>query len=91
MLQQAPPKLSPRETELMSLLANGNTVAESARQMGVSRRTAVRHLQSARERLGAVTRDEAIALAVAFNLVSIERCRETIDTLPEHNLHHVYP
>ena len=73
------PRLSPRETELMTLLANGKTVAESARQMEISRRTVVIHLKHARERLGAVTRDEAIALAVAFGLVIVDRCRETED------------
>lgn len=71
------PRLSPRETELMTLLANGKTVAESARRMEISRRTAVIHLKHARERLGAVTRDEAIALAVAFGLVSIDKLKTT--------------
>ncbi len=52
--------LSVDHTELLDALASGLTVADAARKLGLSRRTAVRRLAEARARLGAASTTEAV-------------------------------
>lgn len=63
--------LTPRETEALSLLAGGLNAKTIALSMGCAMRTVRRHLTSARAKLGADTREQAVAIAVAHGLVGV--------------------
>lgn len=65
------PHLTPREIQVLELLANGTTIKQAAHRLHVSRRNIVRLLGRARERLGAKTRDETIARAVARGWIAL--------------------
>ncbi len=57
--------LTPRESELLSLLSNGSTNNEIARTMGVSLNTVKFHLRNLYSKLGVRNRAEAIARHLA--------------------------
>ena len=56
--------LSPRQREILSLVAAGRTSKEIAGDLGISESTVNWHLANAFERLGASSRAEAVALAI---------------------------
>lgn len=58
------PGLSPRETQALRLLAGGMMNARIADAMGISEAMVAKHLTSARRKLDAKTREEAVARAV---------------------------
>lgn len=58
--------------QAMQLLALGRTLDQVALEMGISIKVVNRHLSRARRRLGAETRPEMIARAVALGLVLVE-------------------
>ena len=60
--------LSPREHRL-TLLARGSQTKQIAAALGIAYSTAELHLRNARHRLGAITREQAVALAVAQHLI----------------------
>ncbi len=68
-IKQAP--LSPREQEVLSLLAHGFLNARIAQKLGVAEVTVRAHLISARKKLGAVTREQAVAIAIRDHLISV--------------------
>ena len=63
--------LTPREHEILSLLAKGCTNKEIGRLLGISEHTARNHVNNILEKLGAKTRTEAAILAVQQGLVQI--------------------
>jgi predicted DNA-binding protein (UPF0251 family) len=54
------PRVSGAAEALLASLAEGTTVTEAARRLGVSRRTATRRLRETRERLAVETNVEAL-------------------------------
>lgn len=70
-----PGGLSPRETEVLRLVAQGRTNGEVARELVISERTAVNHVSHIFDKLGVVdklgvaNRAEATAWAVCEGLV----------------------
>ena len=64
------PQLSPRETEVLALLAEGLGVAGIARQLFVSESTAKTHISKIYEKLGAANRAQAIMNAIRAGLLS---------------------
>jgi PAS domain S-box-containing protein len=56
--------LSPREREVLRLVAQGATGDEVARELQLSPETVRRHVRRARDKLGAANRSHAIALAL---------------------------
>lgn len=62
---------TPREREVLSLIAAGKNDLEIAALLGVSRTTAHFHAENARRKLGAATRAHAVALALARELVRL--------------------
>ena len=64
------PQLSPREREVLGLLAEGLGVAAIARKLYVSESTAKTHISKIYEKLGAANRAQAIMTAVRSGLIS---------------------
>ena len=64
------PQLSPRETEVLRLLAEGLGVTAIARQLFVSESTAKTHISKIYEKLGAANRAQAIMNAIRAGLLS---------------------
>jgi DNA-binding NarL/FixJ family response regulator len=69
------PQLSPRETEVLRLLAEGLGVAAIARQLFVSESTAKTHISKIYEKLGAANRAQAIMNAIRAGLLSGDSAR----------------
>jgi LuxR family transcriptional regulator, maltose regulon positive regulatory protein len=57
--------LSPREQQVVELLAAGHTGDQVAEQLGISPATVRVHVRNATGKLGASTRTQAVAIAVA--------------------------
>ena len=66
------PQLTPREAEVLGLLADGMGVAAIARQLFVSESTAKTHISKIYEKLGAANRAQAIRIAMRAGLLSQE-------------------
>jgi DNA-binding CsgD family transcriptional regulator len=64
-------KLTPREREVVGLLAMGRTGEEIARELVISPETVRIHVRNARRRLGARTRAQAIALALRAGQIQL--------------------
>jgi DNA-binding CsgD family transcriptional regulator len=62
--------LTPREAEVMGLLARGSSNADLAAALGISSRTAEKHVQNAFAKLGASSRSQAAARV--WDLVAAE-------------------
>jgi DNA-binding CsgD family transcriptional regulator len=60
-------RLTPREREVLALVAEGLTTAEIARLLGLSFPTVRTHVEHAREKLGAKTRSEAVSVATQLD------------------------
>lgn len=61
--------LSPRELEVVALLAEGLADKQIAAQLGVSETTVKSHLRQAYEKLGAADRAQAVAIALRSRLI----------------------
>ena len=73
----APGSLSPRERDVLGLLASGATSEDAATALGLSRETVRTHVRNAINRLGAHTRTHAVALALDSGQITLQ------DELPE--------
>lgn len=62
-------QLTPREFDCLLWAAEGKTDWEISVILGISKSTVVKHLLSAREKLGAVTKGHAIAIALRSKLI----------------------
>jgi RNA polymerase sigma factor (sigma-70 family) len=65
-------QLSPREKEILQLLADGFRNREIARELGISENTVRNHIFNLLEKLGTTHRTEAVAMAIQQGLVQIE-------------------
>lgn len=63
--------LSPREREVLGLLARGHTGEQIAEQLVLSPETVRTHIRNAREKLGASTRVEAVTMALVAREIQI--------------------
>jgi two-component system response regulator NreC len=63
--------LSPRETEVLRLIALGHTSAEIARRLELSRRTIETHRASVLRKLGLSTRAELVDVALRRRLIGV--------------------
>jgi PAS domain S-box-containing protein len=63
------PVLTPREREVLSLLARGSTSGETAATLGIGEETVQTHIRRARVKLAARTRTEAVATATRLGLL----------------------
>ncbi|MGI8328925.1 response regulator [Actinomadura scrupuli] len=64
--------LTPREREVLTRLARGESTATLAKDMGVTRSTARSHVQSVLTKLGVHSQREAVIEAARSGLVSVE-------------------
>ena len=62
--------LSPRERECLQWASEGKTNWEISQILGVSEPTVIKHLLSSREKLGAVTKSQAIANALRLRVIN---------------------
>jgi DNA-binding NarL/FixJ family response regulator len=63
-------KLTVREREVLTLLAEGMQHEQIAQQLGISAETVRTHLKKASDRLGAATRTQAVATALRLGLIN---------------------
>ncbi|HTP24538.1 MAG TPA: response regulator transcription factor [Anaeromyxobacteraceae bacterium] len=63
--------LTPREAEVLSLLAEGLANKTIAQRLGISERTAKFHVESILGKLGAESRSEAIVIAARMGMVTL--------------------
>jgi DNA-binding NarL/FixJ family response regulator len=68
----AGPKLSPREAEVLGLLADGLGVGPISRRLYISESTTKTHISKIYDKLGAANRAQAIMKAVQAGLISTE-------------------
>lgn len=64
-----PLRLTQREAECLRLLAGGSRMHDLAMHLGLAEKTVEKHVVSARKRLGATTRDHAVAIAIREGLI----------------------
>lgn len=64
------PRLTPRQREVLVLIASGLSTAETAKRLGLSGETVRNHLRGASRELGVHTRVEAIAAAQRHGLLA---------------------
>jgi PAS domain S-box-containing protein len=67
--RQARPRITPREREILQLVANGNSAPEIARVLVVSPGTVKTHLKHVYEKLGARDRGSAVAAGLRTGLI----------------------
>ena len=68
----AGPRLSPRETEVLGLLAEGYGVGPIARRLFISESTTKTHISKIYDKLGAANRAQAIMKAIQSGLITPE-------------------
>lgn len=65
----APPSLSPREIDTLSLLALGYSRAQAAEELSISEHTLRVYIEAARFKLGAMNTTQAVAKAISAGLI----------------------
>ena len=71
---ESPPRehsLTRRELEVLTWVARGKSAWEIAKILGIAKRTVDEHVQSATQKLGAVNRTQAVALALLRRIIEI--------------------
>ena len=66
------PELGPKENELLALAAAGNSDRQIAEKLGITTKTVANKWSNIRNRLGIASRDEAVRLARAEDLLAEE-------------------
>jgi DNA-binding CsgD family transcriptional regulator len=70
--QAASGPLTKREVECLEGLALGLSNGDIAKQLEISLPTVALHLSNARRKLGAKTREQAVAIAVSRKMITLE-------------------
>ncbi len=65
------PELSPRERDVLALLATGQSRGQIADRLGISEHTVRVYLDTGRAKLGALNTTQAVALAIQAGIVNI--------------------
>lgn len=63
--------LTPREISVIELVARGLTAEDIALKLGIAARTVRFHVDSARTKMGALNRQEAVAIAAKAGVINI--------------------
>ena len=64
--------LTPRELEILELVANGFSAKEVANTLGIAPRTVERHTENARTKMRARNRPHMVTLAISAGILLIE-------------------
>ena len=72
-MPQSPEKLTPRETEVLRLVAQGKANKEISRLLGISEQTAKSHVHEILGKLGMLSRTQAAVYATRIGLVADEK------------------
>jgi PAS domain S-box-containing protein len=67
----SPPELTPRQREILELVASGRTTAEIARELTIANETVRNHIRGILRELNAHSRPEAVANAQRLGLLSL--------------------
>lgn len=67
---RADSNLTPRQKDIILLLANGHRTTEIAYRLNIKEETVVFHLTTARKALGCMTRDQLVAKAIYLGLLT---------------------
>ena len=70
-LEASPEPLTPREGEVLDLLAQGLTNRQIAERLGISEHTAKFHVAAVSAKLGAASRTEAVSLGIRHGLITL--------------------
>ena len=70
-LEASPESLTPREGEVLDLLAQGLTNRQIAERLGISEHTAKFHVAAVSAKLGAASRTEAVSLGIRHGLITL--------------------
>lgn len=73
---EQPDALTPRETEVLRLLAEGLANKEIARALGIGEKTVKTHVSNILSKLGVLSRTQAALQAVRMGLVAIDEGKE---------------
>ena len=76
-LSPSGPQLSPREKEVLGLLADGLGVAQISKKLYISESTTKTHISKLYEKLGATNRAQALMTALRLGLITRARTRST--------------
>lgn len=72
--EQGPePDLTPRESEVLELVANGLSAKEVAHEIGIAPRTVERHIENVRMKMRARNRAHMVAQAVLNGVLDLGR------------------
>ena len=71
-LRPSGPQLTPREREVLNLLADGLGVAEISKELYISQSTTKSHVSKLYEKLGAANRAQALMTALNMGLITSE-------------------
>ena len=71
--RRSPRKVTPRELEVLALIADGYSTREIAGRLWITEETVRTHVRRLLERLGARTRAQAVAIAYSEGLWGQER------------------
>lgn len=63
------PRLTPREIDILRLIARGHTYAEAALRLGLSPHTVASHIKKAYRKLGVHSAGAAVMRAVQLGLI----------------------
>lgn len=66
------PDLTPRQLEILSLIARGRSNKEIATVLGISERTVKFHVASLFKKLSTYSRTEALVVAIKLRVIEIE-------------------
>jgi PAS domain S-box-containing protein len=74
--EESPGELSPRESEVLALVAHGKTSPEIATELHISHNTVRKHVNSAMRKLGARSRAHLVAKALGEGHIDPQRAAE---------------
>ena len=66
------PALSPREVQVLRLVALGKETTRIAEELGVSPHTAQNHIRNFRQKLGAATKLDAVVAAIHLGIIRVD-------------------
>ena len=76
--RQEQERLTPREVDVLRLLASGCTCVQAARRLGISHHTVVTHIKNAYRKLGVHTAASAVMRAIQLGLFDLSHDRAMV-------------